>query len=78
MHLSIYFVDTGVYMVALKNLAKLGEGCFVMAGGLCIGCPGLVGRRKVGNLNMHEFFCTTLYLKRVGPGYKVHLNTWLG
>ena len=41
--------------------AKFGEGSSVMAVGLCIGCPMLVGRRKAGNSNMQEFFCTTLY-----------------
>ena len=37
----------------------------VMAVGLCIGCPNLVGRLKAGNSNMQKFFathCTFTYL----------------
>ena len=43
-----------------KNLAKFSDTCSVRADGLCIGSPRLVGGKKVGNLNMQEFFCTTL------------------
>ena len=32
-----------------------------MAVGLHIGCPRLVGRQKVGNSNLQEFFCTMQY-----------------
>ena len=44
------------------NLAKFSDTCSVRADGLCIGSPRLVGGRKVGNSNMQEFFCTTLYI----------------
>ena len=43
-----------------KNLAKFSDTCSVRADGLCIGSPRLVGGKKAGNLNMQEFFCTTL------------------
>ena len=39
-----------------KVLAKIGEGMSVRAHGQCIGCFKLVGRRKEGNSNMHDFF----------------------
>ena len=45
-----------------KTLAKFSDTCSVMADGLCIGSPRLVGGRKAGNSNMQEFFCTTLYI----------------
>ena len=38
-----------------KVLAKIGEGMSVRAYGQCIGCFKLVGRRKEGNSNMHDF-----------------------
>ena len=38
-----------------KVLAKIGEGMSVRAHGQCIGCFKLVGRRKEGNSNMHDF-----------------------
>ena len=44
-----------------KNLAKFSDTCSVRADGLCIGSTRLVGRRKAGNSNMLDFFCTTLY-----------------
>ena len=44
-----------------KTLAKFGEGSSVMADGLCIGYPRLVGRRKAENSNMQQLFGTTLY-----------------
>ena len=51
------------------NTAKFGEGSSVMAVWLCIGCPRLVGRRKAGNSNMQELFCSTLYdhIQRESP-----------
>ena len=45
-----------------KVPAKFSDTCSVRADGLCIGCPQLVGRRKAGNSNMQELFCSTLYL----------------
>ena len=50
-----------IYRVEQKNLAKLSDTGSARARGLCIGSPRLVGGRKAGNLNMQEFFCTTLY-----------------
>ena len=44
-----------------KNLAKFSDTCSVRADGLCIGSPRLVGGKNAGNLNLQEFFCTTLY-----------------
>ena len=47
-----------------KSPARFCEGSSVMAVVLRmrIGCPKLVVRRKTGNSNMQEFFCTTLYV----------------
>ena len=53
--------NNSVHGVEQKNLAKLSNTCSVWADGLFIGSPKLVGGRKVGNSNMQEFFCTTLY-----------------
>ena len=43
-----------------KVPAKFSDTCSVRAGGLCIGCPKLVGSINAGNSNMQEFFCSTL------------------
>ena len=45
-----------------KNLAKFSDTCSVRADGLCIGCLGKWAERGREDSNMHEFFCTTLYL----------------
>ena len=42
--------------------AKFGEGNFVRADWLCIGCPVFVGSRKEENLNRGHFSCNNLYV----------------
>ena len=50
-----------------KKFARFGRGRSTRAGSsLCIGCIKLVGSKKDENLNMQEFFCTTLYAVAVG------------
>ena len=43
-----------------KDPAKFDEGSSVVAVGLCIGSPRLVGKRKSRISNKHENFCTTI------------------
>ena len=49
-----------------KNPAKFGDTSSVRADGLCIGCLGQWAERGREDSNMQEFFCTTLYLLRIG------------
>ena len=49
-----------------KIPAKFGDTCSVRADWLCIGCLGQWAERGREDSNMHEFFCTTLYVSKKG------------
>ena len=55
-HFSQMSAVSAPYRVKQKNLAKFSDTCSVMAVGLRIGSPRLVGRRKAGNSNRQELF----------------------
>ena len=60
--LRIVETDTKIRTGSSKKVpAKFSDTCSVRADGLCIGCPTLVGSRQAGNLNMREFFRSSLY-----------------
>ena len=57
---TVKFAFLSKYGSSKNNLAKFSVTCSVRADGLCIASPRLVGGRKAGTSNMHEFFCTML------------------